>query len=82
MIFENSFSQTLVLFKHRYRSRKALARLNSSQLSDVGLTHEQAQQEIKRPFWVGSSDGYKQVLLKRANAENAFHQKQIHVVEA
>ena len=82
MKFENIVSQTYTLYIHRYKSRKVLAKLNSDQLADVGLTKEQALEEAKRPFWVGSSDGYKQVLIKRANAEGAFKLKQPHLIEA
>ena len=81
MKFENYLSDTYVLYQHRYRSRKALARLNSSQLNDIGLTKEQAQQEVKRPFWIGSSDCYKKVLLNRATAKNMFTQKRHHLIE-
>jgi uncharacterized protein YjiS (DUF1127 family) len=34
-----------------WRSRRALADLNDSQLLDVGLTREDVQREINRPFW-------------------------------
>ena len=34
-----------------WRSRRALADLSDSQLFDVGLTREDVQPEIKRPFW-------------------------------
>lgn len=81
MKYSEHICQTLVLYRHRYRSRKALARLNNSQLSDIGLTKEEAREEADRPFWVGASDGYKQVLLKRAKAENAFEQRNKQLIE-
>ena len=34
-----------------WRSRRALANLNDSPLLDVGLTREDVQREINRPFW-------------------------------
>lgn len=34
-----------------WRSRRALANLDSSQLEDVGITATQAHAEAERPFW-------------------------------
>ena len=34
-----------------WRTRRALADLSYSQLLDVGLTREDVQREINRPFW-------------------------------
>lgn len=34
-----------------YRQRRALARLDENQLADIGLTHDLAQAEAKRPIW-------------------------------
>ena len=33
------------------RERRALARLDDRLLQDIGLTREQAEQEVMRPFW-------------------------------
>ncbi len=33
------------------RQRRALARLNASQLSDIGLSRPQAEAEARRPIW-------------------------------
>lgn len=43
---------TLFAWVQRHRSRKALAELNEHMLRDVGLTKEQVQAEIIKPFWV------------------------------
>lgn len=34
-----------------FKQRRALAELDHTQLSDIGLTTKQAQTEAKRPFW-------------------------------
>ena len=34
-----------------WRSRRALADLSDNQLLDIGLTSEDVQREINRPFW-------------------------------
>lgn len=33
------------------RQRLALKRMNQDQLRDIGLSHEMAQREARRPFW-------------------------------
>lgn len=35
----------------RSRQRKQLARLDARMLADIGITAEQAQSEISKPFW-------------------------------
>ena len=35
----------------RYTTRLQLSRLTARQLRDIGLTPEQVQAEVKRPFW-------------------------------
>lgn len=42
---------TLCVFRERARQRAALASLDERLLADVGLTREQARQEIRKPFW-------------------------------
>ncbi|EJM15132.1 hypothetical protein PMI22_04343 [Pseudomonas sp. GM21] len=39
------------LFWHRLHTRKALLALTPEQLTDVGLTREQAREEGLKPFW-------------------------------
>lgn len=39
------------LFWHRLHTRKALLELTPEQLRDIGLSHEQAQEEGLKPFW-------------------------------
>lgn len=39
------------LLWHRLHTRKALLRLTSEQLKDIGLTREQAREEGLKPFW-------------------------------
>lgn len=36
----------------RHRQRRSLAALNDHQLADIGLTHEDAQREAAKPFWL------------------------------
>lgn len=43
---------TLVRLKWRQRSRKHLLRLTPSQLDDIAITWQQAEEEARRPFWV------------------------------
>jgi len=47
-----SFQGTFFVWLQRHRSRKALANLSEHMLRDVGLTQEQANAEIIKPFWV------------------------------
>lgn len=35
----------------KYRSRQLLATLDRRQLKDIGITREEALQEIRKPFW-------------------------------
>ena len=35
----------------QYTTRLQLSKLTARQLRDIGLTPEQAQAEVKRPFW-------------------------------
>lgn len=45
------FVAMLVKWDERQRSRKALAKLDSHMLNDIGLTTQQARDEVSRPFW-------------------------------
>ncbi|MFV0491625.1 MAG: DUF1127 domain-containing protein [Pseudorhodobacter sp.] len=48
-----AFALTAVLlaWDDRFRSRRALARLNERMLQDIGYTPEEAERESVRPFW-------------------------------
>ncbi len=41
----------IAVFKHNYRTRRALQRLNDDQLVDIGITRQQAEAEYNKPFW-------------------------------
>jgi len=41
----------ITIFKHDYKTRKALQRLNDDQLKDIGITRKQAEVEYNKPFW-------------------------------
>ncbi|MEM7122580.1 MAG: DUF1127 domain-containing protein [Pseudomonadota bacterium] len=41
----------LAIWAHRYRSRRVLARLESHELDDIGMTDRQARVESIKPFW-------------------------------
>lgn len=43
--------EQLVLWWHRARGRRALARMTDRQLRDIGLTRAQARHESAKPFW-------------------------------
>ncbi len=45
-------SYTIALYRRNHRTRKQLARLTIDQLDDIGLTVEQAEREVKKPFWI------------------------------
>ncbi len=47
----NYFLSKITLYRDRYKSRKALARLPVERLNDIGLDKEQAITESKKPFW-------------------------------
>ena len=44
-------SSLLNLWISRHRQRKQLAQVESFRLDDLGLTPQQVQQEISKPFW-------------------------------
>ncbi|UTW04384.1 DUF1127 domain-containing protein [Amphritea atlantica] len=35
----------------RYRSRRMLQQLDREQLKDIGITREEALEEVRKPFW-------------------------------
>lgn len=42
---------TIAFYSQRERTRSQLSRLSPEQLEDIGLTHQQAEKELKKPFW-------------------------------
>jgi len=53
--FKTCLQQVLV-YKHRYKSRIALSKLDERMLVDIGISKDMAKQEIQKPFWKGDSD--------------------------
>lgn len=47
------FTHTLGLWVARQHSRRALTRLGTQQLLDIGQTAESARAESQKPFWRG-----------------------------
>ena len=47
------FGRTFGLWVARQHSRRALTRLGTQQLLDIGLTAETARAESQKPFWRG-----------------------------
>ena len=47
--------QQLLIYKHRYKSRKALLKLDDRMLQDIGIRRDQANQEGHKHFWKGDS---------------------------
>jgi uncharacterized protein YjiS (DUF1127 family) len=41
----------LQIWADRSRQRRALARLNTDQLRDIGVNHYEAAREAAKPFW-------------------------------
>lgn len=52
----NKALQHVLIYKHRYRSRKALLVLDDRMLEDIGISKENAKQEGERYFWQGNSN--------------------------
>jgi len=48
-------TKQIALYKHRYRSRKALLKLDENRLKDIGISKAQAEEEARTPFWKGGS---------------------------
>jgi uncharacterized protein YjiS (DUF1127 family) len=42
---------SLALYWRQYQARKQLSHLSDERLRDVGLSREQVQIEVARPFW-------------------------------
>ncbi|WP_334223880.1 DUF1127 domain-containing protein [Thiosocius teredinicola] len=49
--FVDSLFALVALMFQRARQRRALARLDPRLLRDIGISPEQARQEIDKPFW-------------------------------
>ena len=69
---KNKLSQRICLYMHRYKSRKALLKLNNSQLEDIGLSKIQAIKEAKRPFWEASEPIIKTQKLKMDYTKSSY----------
>lgn len=42
---------TLRCWYQRWSQRRALARLDAHRLNDIGISPEQAEAEMRKPFW-------------------------------
>ena len=42
----------LVIWQERAEQRHALGELNERMLKDIGVTHADAYQEVRKPFWL------------------------------
>lgn len=54
-LFRQKAKQPLAVLRHwqeNYYSRQALRKLDSHQLSDIGLSSEQVRKECQKPFWI------------------------------
>ena len=69
---KNKLNQKFSLYTHRYKSRKALLKLNNSQLADIGLTKALAIKEAKRPFWEGSEPMIRTQKMKNIYTTNSY----------
>ncbi|MEM7207355.1 MAG: DUF1127 domain-containing protein [Pseudomonadota bacterium] len=47
-----TLAMTLELWHRRVQTRRHLAKLDHDQLNDIGVSFEQARDEMKKPFWV------------------------------
>ena len=43
--------KTLKVWRERSRQRRMLSMLDVDQLDDIGLTQEDVQREVSKPFW-------------------------------
>ncbi len=57
--------QQLLIYKHRYRSRRALLVLDDRMLKDIGIDKESAKQEGGKYFWQGSSEVFDKTEYQR-----------------
>ena len=48
-------TKQLALYKHRYKSRKLLLKLDDDMLKDIGISRMDAEVEARKPFWKGDS---------------------------
>ncbi|MGH1429432.1 MAG: DUF1127 domain-containing protein [Arenicella sp.] len=47
----NYFTAKCELFLRRYRTRQQMMHLTPEQLSDVGISQAQLEEELQKPFW-------------------------------
>lgn len=46
-----SFAATLAIWRQRVSERTELASLTRAELRDAGISPDDAQQEVRKPFW-------------------------------
>ena len=46
-----AFAATVTVWDRRVRTRKAVARLENAELHDIGITPEQAREEVRKRYW-------------------------------
>jgi len=46
-----ALASVLVVWQKRIRDREALQSMTAAQLTDIGITREDALQEAEKPFW-------------------------------
>lgn len=51
----SSTLQQMLVYRHRYHSRKVLAQLDERMLADIGISKVQAEKEAELPFWKGET---------------------------
>ncbi len=47
-----TFIQQVHLWRQRVKSRRALSQLDDRLLDDIGMTRQQVEQEVEKPFWI------------------------------
>lgn len=48
-----ALARTVVAWEGRHRARRGLARLDPHMLRDIGISVQEASDEISKPFWRG-----------------------------
>ena len=51
LVLFRGIARTVAFWRARTRQRRALSRLNTDQLRDIGVTHYDAKREAAKPFW-------------------------------
>ena len=49
----HSLTTAFRICRERYRQRRQLLAMNDRELKDIGITREQAEQEVRKPLWNG-----------------------------